>query len=511
MKRSNILIALACLILPGLLTSAWYYSGFPKTNSPEMPAFESIEIPRPPLSTAIPLKMPPSNPKANILVDMSHGNLISLSEIDPLIRAIESLGGSIGITTMEYDLKASLKKTNAFVTLAPLQSFTPEDIASITSFVERGGILVVASDPTRNTMVSDILPTGMALGGVDIANMLLEPFDTSITDDYLYDLVSNEGNYRNVIFNDFDRHQLTQNINKLVIYGGHSVNSHEYPLASSSKSTYSSTTDMPGDFSPFALVKHGKGSVLAMGDLSLLTSQYALSADNQVFINNLAAFVTENERTRTLEDFPVLFDSNVTLIPGSKMDISSDLISIISKLEKTIFKQSGELSISNNGTNQYGNRIYLTTYEPDEKAEEILTNLGVDLSPPPVEKPSTTNEPPKDKPADSSEMDESDPVYNGEEDQTTDFSTETEPPLPDNNEGPERIGLPGLGVISTGELGLVGLVREGEEVTLVIATSTDSAMNDFITELSINGLNNCLVKEDLAACSIYGSELVPQG
>jgi len=359
-------------------------------------------------------------------------------------------------------------------------------------------------------MVTDAMPMGTILSGVDVANLLLEPFDTSISDDYLYDMVINEGNFRNVIITEFDRHDLTQNVERLVIYGGHSVRTHDYPLVSSSTSTYSSATDMPGDFSPFALVKYGEGSVLVMGDLSLLTTQYVFSADNQVFVNNLAEYITDSKRVRTLEDFPVLFNNETVLVPSSDIELGGDLLSIISKLEKVVFTHSGELSVPTNAS-QTSNRIILTTFDPDAKTEKILSGLGIDLSPKQVEKPSATPEP------DDEQLDIPDgmetPILPDDEitqEENVDFSAET-----DSRElevkGPERIGLPGLGVIETKELGVVGLVQDGEQTTLIIATASGAAMKDFITEITINGLSSCLIRNNLAACSVYGTVLEPQG
>ncbi len=501
MKRSNILIAIACLVLPGLLTTFWFYSGFPVTNSVKMPEFSAIDIPTPPLSTAIPLKIPPENPKTTILFDMSHGNMVSMSEIDPFIRAIESMGGAIEVTSQDFDLKTSLKTVNAFISLAPLQNYSSFEISTITSFVKRGGFLIIATDPTRNLMASDSLTMSISLSGVDIANRLLEPFDTSISDDYLYDMVSNEGNYRNVILTDFDRNELMKNVSKLVIYGGHSVKTNEYPLASCSDSTYSSATDMAGEFSPFALVKYGDGNVLVLGDLSLLTTQYVQSADNQVFVYNLAGFVTGTSREKTLEDFPAIFNDPVVLVPDNEMELKGDLLSIVAKLEKVIGTEPGELSVSRDNTSA-PNRVLLTTFNPGDEAGEILAGLGIDLSPQPLHTATVT-------PTAGQNEESGSGMIDTELIQPTEYvdsrdEEEIEPV-------PVLIGIPGLSTVSTDGLGLVGLVRDENQTTLIIVTSSSENLANFITDLTINGLSGCLVKDNLAACDIFSIDLEPKG
>ena len=289
MKRSNLLIALACMIVPSLVTGLWFYAGFPRVKPATMPDFPSIDLPVPPLSTAVSRQSPPEKPTSTILFDMNHGNMVTLSEIDPFIRSIKSFGGSIQITVPESDLAEPLKTANAFVSLSPLMEYSTNEKNAIAAFVQRGGKLVIAADPTRNMMAAE--GTTRMLSGVDAANLLGEPFDVAFMDDYLYDMVSNEGNFRNVIISDFEDSQLTREVGKLVIYGGHTIRSQGEALASSSNTTYSSATDQAGDFSPFALVKYGEGSVIALGDMSFLTTQYVYSADNQVFTQNLAGFL----------------------------------------------------------------------------------------------------------------------------------------------------------------------------------------------------------------------------
>ncbi len=142
------------------------------------------------------------------------------------------------------------------------------------------------------------MPTGLSMSSVDAANLILEPYDISFSDDYLYDMVNNEGNFRNILISEFANHELTEGIGRLVIYGGHSVHSSGKSLASTSENTYSSANDHPGKFSPVDIINSGKGSVLAIGDINLLTSQYVQSADKQIFVQNLAAFLTESAQKR---------------------------------------------------------------------------------------------------------------------------------------------------------------------------------------------------------------------
>ncbi len=137
MNRTKILIALICLLIPGLITSVWFYSGFPQTKSSAIPDYPTIDLQVAPISTVIPLPQPPSQPKTSVLFDMSHNNMISLTEIDPLIRSIESDGGTIQITGEEIELAESLKSVNAFICAAPIQAFSTIEKSALVAFTKR--------------------------------------------------------------------------------------------------------------------------------------------------------------------------------------------------------------------------------------------------------------------------------------------------------------------------------------------------------------------------------------
>jgi hypothetical protein len=499
-KRTNILIALACLILPSLFTQIWFYSGTPQVKAGSMPNYPTIDIPKPPVSTAIPGKVPPEKPSSTIVFDMSHGNLITLSEIDPFIRSLESMGGTIQVTSDEQDLAQLLKTANAYMSLAPIQGFSANDKTVLTAFVRRGGKLVIAADPTRNMMAAEGMTAG--LSGVDAANLLLEPFDAAFADDYLYDMQSNEGNYRNVIFSEFTGDDLTKGIGKLVIYGGHSVLSHGDPLTKSSGTTFSSSTDQAGNFSPFSLMKSEKGSVLAMGDLSLLTTQYSQFADNQVFIQNLAGYLTRENRVKTLDDFPRIFDGDVVLIPDKELKVDSDLLSTISKFEKAITTGSGEITIEKeSGKNQ--NIILLSTFKSNDETKDLIEGLKINLSPEPLTTGTPTPAPNTgDKPSITPTLTKL------ETELTFDEFVDTATP---GAQTPTEIEIPGFSVISTKNLGLVGLVHKADRTTLLIMASSPEDLKSFVEELSLTGLSGCLIKGDLAACKVTGAILEPKG
>jgi hypothetical protein len=438
------------------------------------------------------------------LLDLQHQNLYSISEIDPLIRFIESYGGSIQITSEQTNLESSLKSADVYISIAPILRFNQLEITQITEFVKRGGKLVVFADPTRSSSMA-VLPAtsdtggGAApntmLSGTDDANLLLEPFDISFADDYLYNMTQNEGNFRNVILTDFAGDSLTTGINQLTIYGGHSVHSSGKQLAKTGKNTYSSTGEKDETYSLVDLAKYGTGDVLAIGDVSLVTSQYVRSSDNQVFAQNLAKYMTESPREKTLADFPALFSGPVVLQPAGKMDVNADLISAVSNLEKYLQLPDGGITVSSK-VDGSSDRILLSTFTETAANKDILKDLKINLSPEIVEEDTATP-----TPASTPELDE----------QEADLVVTSTREVDDTPAGPETIEVPYFNQVKTKDLGLVGLSHSGGKTTLVIIASTPDKVQAFIRNLAIGGLSGCVVHDDLAACKVTNFTVPPQG
>jgi hypothetical protein len=500
MKSNRFFIPLIAFILPIVFTGLWFYSGFPKTNTAAMPDFAVIDLSQAPLSTAVALPNAPEANSSSVLIDLKHGNLLSLSEIDPLVRNIESMGGAIDVFKDDADLGTSLKSSSAFICAVPMNAFTKEELQSVIAFVERGGRLVVITDPTRNTFFSESGTAG--LSGVDAANLLLEPFNLSFRDDYLYNLVNNEANYRNIILTAMSKHILMKDIQKLVIYGGHSLNSNGTPLVNTDSDTKSSGDERIGDLTPMEITNFGEGQVLAIGDISILTSQYVQSGDNQIFVRNLAGFLTDTSRQKTLAEFPFIFKRGVVVQPTGDIKVDGEMLSALSTLEKSLATKPGALTISEEPVKN-SDRILLTTFSSNKNTEDILELLKIDLSPAlPIpentaEKTAATPTPeatltPTELP-DQAEMDIS--------------SIDAE--IPSDN--PENISLPGLGIVKTSGLGVIGLLNENNTTTLVLMASSPEKLQELIKQISSDNLTNCLIHENLAACRISATDAEPVG
>lgn len=506
MKTSKLAIAAVLFFLPILFTTMWFYSGLPVRQEAALPDFPTIDLPMQPISTPIALPTPPKTTTSRVVFDMNHANMFSLSEIDPLLRNIESHGGEISLYREEGSLAETLKSASSIVSIAPMNTFSHEEMQAISNFVHTGGRLVIITDPTRNTQFTDGGLFGMS--GVDSANLLLEPFDLSFKDDYLYNLVENEGNFRNIIISDFPTNILMKDVGQLVLYGTHSLSPNGYALAGVNDDTVSSA-EQADELSPIRIIKAGSGQVLAIGDVSMMTTQYAQSADNQVFIQNLAKFLTTNARSKTLSDFPFVFEGQVAVQLVGDIKMNGELLSAISTLEKSLETGSGDLTISKKPQEKL-DRIVLTTYKTNDETEEIFAVLGIKLNPEPsnLEESNSIEEEPA--PADDVPLPTLEPEVSDIE--TPSFFTEAPPfgSILAEIESPE-ISLPGMDIIATDGLGVVGLVQEENRLTLVLMASSPEKIQELINQISFDGLQNCLVNSNVAACRISAEFPIPAG
>jgi hypothetical protein len=246
----------------------------------------------------------------------------------------------------------------------------------------------------------------------------------------------------------------------------------------------------------------GKGQVLAIGDINLVTTQYVQTADNQVFVRNLAKFLTDAARQKTLAEFPFLFNSDVSVQSTGDIKVDGELLSAISNLQKTLVLKPKAISFAEETANN-SDRIVLTTFTSNKDNKSILESLKIDLEPkatladetsePEISTPQPETTPTSLFPSD--ELGSDDPI------------------LPDeiSDQNSEEILLPGIGRVATSGLGVIGLVNEKDHLTLVIMASSPEKIQELINQMSSENLTNCLVQDDIAACRISGSDIEPVG
>lgn len=295
--RLYFIIPLAAFALAFLGRTLYFYRGI--YSPPRVPAseVEKVEVLSEP-QQAVPVV---ADGNSVVLIDNSHLNKFSDEEMTTLFGRITAAGGRIEVILPLHDaeLEQRLRGAVAFVVFANQEFYELDELIILENFVRNGGRLLIVGEPTRITFVNAI-------------NTIAGHFGIIFQDDYIYNLVENDGNYLNVILRDFADNPITEGVEQIVVRSAHSIRTSGGGLVFGDANTYSSLRETPGDVTVAALTTDG--NVLALPDLTFLTGPYNTFADNDLFIDNVVGFLLGGERQFELLDFPHFFKDSVELV-----------------------------------------------------------------------------------------------------------------------------------------------------------------------------------------------------
>jgi hypothetical protein len=448
MNRNYLWIALACLMAPIIARALWFYPGFSARPAVATPDYKSLTIPTPPIKE----QETAQKVKARggiVVVDMVHGNQFKPEELNSLAEALKQRGARLEFDNGAPNLETRLKYASAYVIVSPSFAYTSDEMRLLNAFVNNGGRLVVFTDATRGLTSFDFL-TGapIVLPDANLVNPILAPYDITVNTDYLYNLIKNEGNFRNIFFDEFNKNELTFGLKEVAFYGAHSVKTDSgLPLFIGAEATFSSITDAGGGLSAAALSENG--NVLALGDFTFLTPPYNGILDNTTLISNIADFMLGGTRKTTLADFPYIFSKPaVNLFPASEVQLTAEMIGAISRLQTSL------------------NAINVNLKIAEEKPEEgDLLVLGTSL-------------------------------------QSEDLAAIVEPFNLTIGDSGEFVTVPGFGNVGIAGNGLILFEpgKKGNTVTLLADTNDDLTI--LLDTLSGGGLSGCVVQGNIGVCSI---------
>jgi hypothetical protein len=329
-------------------------------------------------------------------------------------------------------------------------AFTSDEIRAVTKFVERGGRLAVFTDATRGLTYTDFF-TGATISMPDInaVNPLLANHGISVNNDYLYNLIENEGNFRNVFFGDFGKDELTFGLTQVAFYGTHSVEAESGQiLLLGADQTYSSITDAHNPAEGGAALSED-GNVVAFGDFTFMTPPYNTVSDNGILIANIADFLLGSTLKPSLATFPYVFSQpDLQVYPSSKVQMTAEIVGALGRLQTSLQAVNVNMQISTKEPTD-GDKLILGTFTPTEDLVPFLEPFDL-------------------------QMDESS----------------------------EFVELPGFGNI--GRLGNGILLFEsgtnGNTIILLADTVTD--LTYLLDAISSGSLGSCVLQGDIGLCSI---------
>lgn len=321
--------------------------------------------------------------RARVVLDLSHANNLAVTDLTPLGARLAARGAEVILYDAGYDdLGALLHGVSALLILAPTTEYTPEECDLIQTFVEDGGRLLLAADPTRPASTADDDDLSTAFfpeSAIPAINSIANRFGVAYFDDYLYNLADNAGNYRNVRLTEFDpEHDLTRDLETVIFFAAHSLRGDGRALIAGDAATRSSLRTGETDLAA-ALLSAGD-HVLALGDLTFLTAPYHTQGDNDRFLGHIADWLAVDSRQReNFEDFPRIFTRPVDLIQLGGGWLDPRLIVNTGDLQ-AYFEEAGLTLTLRAAADPAHDVLQLGVFDDLTATHPLLANAGITLT-----------------------------------------------------------------------------------------------------------------------------------
>lgn len=457
----------------------FYYGGFGSSyaaHSPELPTSDFKAFAKSARLEAV------DNPTVNkgvVAVDYTHSNALYIEELNVLFSKIVNRGFSYELildTAIEdgassdeettSPLADKLRYAQALILPLPRTEYTPEEIAEIKNFVQKGGRVLIIGDPTR-TVVVEALNSIAGVFGIIYAN------------DYLYSLTNNDNNYRNVVYANFKESPLTKGLgedSKVIFYGGNSINAPGHEIILGDETTHSSISEGGRMMAAAALTANDQ--VLAIGDLTFLGEPYSAAESNGTFITNIADFLTGGKRDFELKDFPFFMNPAVDVVFDNSLVLNSQFNNSV-KLKEFLEKNERTVTF----TDKIGDKndvIFVGRFDEAEPVKDFLADGGITIL-------ALDEEDMVDKPASE--------LTHKEEEAVTDA-----PPNEEDRFVSGRIRIEGVGELERGGSTLFYLDQKDGRNVFIILSDTPKTNTDAFDVLFQNRLGECRLSTTIAVC-----------
>ena len=290
-----------------------------------------------------------------LLVDALHGNAFEENELTTLSSRVASRGYDVEFVSSTLEEK--LRRADSFLVILPQVDYSEAEAALVERFVEKGGRLLLVSDPTRRRQI----------------NTLAERFGLNFQPDYLYNVEEYDLNFKNIIVREFQPDELTTGLDAIALYTAGSIRSSGPGLAFTGANTRSSVVEATEGLYPIAW--GNSRNVLAIADFTFMVPPYNSLLDNDRLVSNIADYVTSGEREYDLTDFPHFYEAG----PDKGVDIllgRPSLWSIGTGLKTGL--SAYELSSQIRGVEDVSrDTVFLGLYEDALQVSQYLQAAGI--------------------------------------------------------------------------------------------------------------------------------------
>ena len=239
-----------------------------------------------------------------LLVDAQHYNSFTESELVSFTSRVAERGFDVEfLGNLRYSRESAhrpihlaqltdrLRKADSLAVILPHIPFTQAEADVVERFVQKGGKLLLVSDPGRSHNI----------------NALAKRFRVEFQTDYLYNTQENDTNFRRILIRDFLPDQLTAGLETITLDYASSVQSAGDSLAFTSANTKSSLLQAVGTYSPMAWGDNR--NVLALADFTFMVPINDSLLDNGRLVSNIADYLTDSDREYHLSDYPYFYGS----------------------------------------------------------------------------------------------------------------------------------------------------------------------------------------------------------
>ncbi len=502
---------------------AWFYRG--GYRAPEITEVEVAPETASPLETYTVFEETPELARQGyVLIDAAHTNNLAVNDLTPLRARLESRG--VTVVTLGEDattLAALLHDATALLILAPSRPYTSDECDAVAAFVEDGGRLLLAADPTHPALENEnIRPTESDAfdfpSGVPAINSVANEFGITYFEDYLYNLQDNAGNYRNVKLSPAEtENALTAGLESVVFFAAYSLQSDGATLLYGDADTLSTLRTGQTELAAAAL--SADEQVLALGDLTFLTDPYRTVADNDQLLSHIADWLAEDGRVRDeLADFPYLFAGPVDVVQVSGQYVAPQLIAEGDVLLK-VFEDAGIEASFRAAADPEHDALLLATYDDSEDVQELLAQSGITITLLPDDSEKETDMAEADEPSpdatetpeaedeEETEEGESTPEAEEETEETPEEETEEKPEEEDEKDKKDEEEQKGLLEIeSLGTLGQTGVTLfllddQDGRLTVAILAEDSKTVGAALARLVARDFSGCIQTQAVIVCS----------
>lgn len=468
-----------------------YYSNPSSYVAPDRPLPE-IEFEASAVSPRLEAVDNPQVSKGVVAIDFNHSNALFPEELNILLAKVVNRGFSYEIIppisleevvsdfesdTSDQSLAAKLRYAQALILPLPRVEYTPEEVAEIKRFVEKGGRVLIIGDPTRTVIVESL-------------NSIAGTFGIIYANDYLYNQTNNDNNYRNVVYTNFQDSPLTQGLDKehkVIFYAGGSLTAPGNEIILGDETTHSSISE--GGRKPASAALTTNNQVLALTDLTFFTEPYSAAESNGVFINNVADFLTGGQRNFELKDFPFFLNPQVDLVYDNSLVLNSQLNNSV-RLKEFLEKNEHAVTF----TDKVGDKndtIFVGRFDKIDAIKDYLADGGITIL----------------------GLDQKSEAEAKAEEAATaiDTAISDQPSSVEERFVTGRIQIEGIGDLERGGSTLFYLDRKDGRNVVIILSDTPETNADAFSVLFENRLSECRMSDTIAVCQTQepGGEVKP--